>query len=385
MNSFTRRDWLILFLLLLAVLAVRLPFLVGPVLGGDAAYHAQAAVTVLKNGLLYRDVPYTYPPLYAYTEAVAIAILGNTSLGWKAAAQIYDLGIIALIYIVVNRISNRNKALVAAALYGFSPLPFFATSSFASFDSTAAFWMLLGLLLLMMKKSIPSAIALGIGTAYKYFPILLLPAALVYLSTKRQKILYATASIATVAVIQLPFMLNEFKAWLNNVILYQLNRPALGASVYNLIALHPQLAEVQSHLTILSPITLLLAFLLVAFSEGKSELTLLINSAFIMVAAVFFSKVVLFYALWYIPLICTLIVASRKRTAAITLITSTALQVALLLCWYTYYVTANMQSSLALAYVYLITSGLLLSWLLYDRLFSAQKTRKKHNSPFRNV
>jgi uncharacterized membrane protein len=371
-------------LLLLAVLAVRLPFLLGGVLGGDAAYHARAAVTVLNGGLLYRDVPYTYPPLYAYTEALAIGVLGNTGLGWKATAQIYDLGILVLIYLIVNRISNRNNALIAAAIYGFSPLPFFATSSFVSFDSTAAFWMLASILLLMMKKPVPSAVALGIGTAYKYFPLLLLPAAVVYLSTKRQKIIYAAASIGTFAIIQLPFIITTFQAWLENVILYQLNRPASGATIYNLLTLHPQLTDVQSPLTILSPITLLLASLLVAFSDGKSEVGLLKNSALIMVAAVFFSKVVLFYALWYIPLICILVMGMRKRITALIVAPFFALQVALLLGWYTYG-TNGVQNALASAYVYLIASGLVLAWLLRDRLLSAQKRQKLHKQLFRNV
>ncbi len=256
---------MLLVLLLLVVLVVRSPFLFDGVSGGDAAYHAQAAVTVLNGGLLYRDVPYTYPPLYAYTEALAIALFGNTGLGWKATAQFYDLGIVVLVYLIVNRISNKNNALIAAALYGFSPLPFFATSSFASFDSTAAFWMLASLLLLLLKKPVPSAVALGIGTAYKYFPLVLLPVAIFYLVTKRQKILYAAVSVGTVAAIQFPFLLTEFNAWLGNVILYHVSRPAAGATIYNLISLHPQLWDVQSPLTILSPITLLLAFLLVAF------------------------------------------------------------------------------------------------------------------------
>ena len=42
----------------------------------------------------------------------------------------------------------------AAAFYGFSPLPLLATSSFISFDSTAAFWMLASLLLLLIEKPI---------------------------------------------------------------------------------------------------------------------------------------------------------------------------------------------------------------------------------------
>jgi hypothetical protein len=69
--------WVLVALLLIGVMFARLPFLLGGVLGGDAAYHARAAVTVLNGGLLYRDVPYTYPPLYAYTEALAIAALGT--------------------------------------------------------------------------------------------------------------------------------------------------------------------------------------------------------------------------------------------------------------------------------------------------------------------
>jgi uncharacterized membrane protein len=345
-------------------------------LGGDAAYQAHAAVTVLNGGLLYRDVPYTYPPLYAYTEALAIAVVGNVSLGWKATAQFYDLFLMVLIYLIVKRISNRNNALIATALYGFSPLPFFATSSFASFDSTAAFWMLFSILLLLMKKPSPSAVALGIGTAYKYFPLLLLPAMLVYLSTKRQKILYTAASIGTVAIIQLPFILTDFTAWLDNVILYHFNRPASGATIYNLVTFHPQLMDVQSPLTILSPIILVLAFLLVAFSDGKSEFGLLKNSAFLMVVAVFFSKVVFFYALWYVPLICILALALRKRIFVLILIPFFSLQVALLLGWYSYAVSLNLQNALLAAYVYLLSSGLILTWLLCDRLLSVKKRKK---------
>ncbi len=375
---------MLLVLLLLVVLVVRLPLLFGGVSGGDAAYHARAAVTVLDGGLLYRDVPYTYPPLYAYTEALAIALFGNSGLGWKATVQFYDLGIVVLVYLIVNRISNRNNALIAAALYGFSPLPFFATSSFISFDSTAAFWMLASLLLLLMKKPVPSAVALGIGTAYKYFPLILLPAALFYLSKNRQKIQYTIVSVGTFAIIQLPFMVLTFQAWIDNVFLYHLSRPASGATIYNLLTLNPQLADVQNPLTILSPITLLLAFLLVAFTDGKSKVGLLKNSAFLMVVTVFFNKVVLFYALWFLPLLCILFGNLRKRTFASLLILFFTLQAALLLGWYIYD-TSNMQNALIVAYVYLITSGLVLVWLLRDRLISAQKRWKMRKLRLGNV
>jgi uncharacterized membrane protein len=363
------KDWLLLCLVLLAVLAVRLPFILGPVLGGDAAYHARAAQTVLNSGLLYRDVPYTYPPLYAYTEALALRAFEDTNLGWKTTAQFYDLASIVLIYLTVNRFLGKNKALFATALYGISPLPLVATSVFACFDSTAAFWMLASLLLLLMKKPLPSAVALGIGVAYKYFPLILLPVALVFLSTNRQRIKYALASLGIFGLIQLPFVILTFEAWLDNVFLFHLNRPASGASIYNLLTLQPSLLDVQSPLAILSPIALLLAFLLVALNKDRaSEIGLLRNSAFLMVAAVFFNKVVLFYALWFIPLLCVLFaVLQQKRAVVLPLVLFFILQTALLLSWYLYD-AGNMQGAIPLAYVYLAAQGLVLRWLLRDRL-----------------
>jgi uncharacterized membrane protein len=361
----------------MAVIAARLPFLVSPVLGGDAAYHARAAMTVLNGGLLYRDVPYTYPPLYAYTEALSIAALGNTNLGWKATAQAYDLGCVVLIYLIVSRQLGPNKGLVSAALYGFSPLSFFATSSFASFDSTAAFWMLASLLLLMYRKTVTSAITLGVGTAYKYFPLLLVPAALAYLQTKRQRLSFAAISIGSFVVIQLPFLLTEFSTWLNEVVLFHVNRPASGASLYNLLTLHPQLFQVVTPLAILSPIPVLLSFILVGLSSDRSDKGLLKNSAFLMLTAAFFSKVVLFYALWYIPLICTFVLALKKRTLGAVAGLFFALQVAQVLGWYVYDSMGSFGGALALAYVYLFTSGALLVWLFHDRIPTVFKQRSQ--------
>jgi hypothetical protein len=228
--------------------------------------------------------------------------------------------------------------------------------------------MLSSLLLLMNKKVVPSAVALGIGTACKYFPFFLLPAALVYLKTTRQRLLYAAVSILTVAVIQLPFVLTEFQALLDNVLLYHINRPASGATLYNLLTPHPQFFGVQTPLTLLSPISLILAYLFIAYRRDKSDVGLFKNAAFLMLVSVFFNKVVLFYALWFIPLLYTFLLATRKRNLALLLVPFLVLQISLLLGWQFYDVSASAQSSFALAYVYLAASGLLLAWLFCDRL-----------------
>jgi uncharacterized membrane protein len=360
-------------LILIAAVAVRAPFFLGEVLGGDAAYHARAAVTVLNGGLLYRDVPYTYPPLYAYTEALSIAVLGDTPLGWKAVAQVYDLGSLVLIFFIASRVFGRKKGLLAAALYAFSPLPLIATSSFAAFDSTAAFWMLASILLLLHRKTVPSAIALGIGTAYKYFPLLLLPPILMRLSGWRNRVLYSVASIGTVVLIQLPFMLSAFSAWFDNVILFHVDRSAGGASIYNLISPHPQLWDVQTPLTILSPVSVLLTYLLVALDGDKSDHGLLKKAALVLVTAVFFSKVVLFYALWFIPLICIILAVQRRRNLLLASVPFLILQVAMLAAGYSYSIAMDESTALAMCYVYLLTSALLLIWLTRGSVLSAMR------------
>jgi uncharacterized membrane protein len=244
--------------------------------------------------------------------------------------------------------------------------------------------MLASILLLLKKKPFPSAVALGIGAAYKYFPLVLLPPLLMHWSGKRPKILYSVTSIVTVAVIQIPFALLDFSSWLYNVLLFHLERSAGGATIYNLLTPHPQLWDVQTPLTILSPISLGLVFLLVVLDRDKSDYGLLKKAALVMVTFVFFNKVVFFYALWFIPLICTFIMAQRRKTLTLALVTFVTLQVALLLGVFFY--SAPMMENVivfAMLYINLLASALLLVWLLRDRLLSAKRTfRRKKPTPF---
>ncbi|MHA2142096.1 MAG: glycosyltransferase family 39 protein, partial [Candidatus Thorarchaeota archaeon] len=138
--------------LILSSILIRLPLLLGGIVGVDAANNAHSAQVILDGGLLYIDAPFAYPPLYAFTEALFFAVFGNFTLSWKVVPQIYDLGIIVLVYLIVTANSTKKQGLMAAALYSFSPLPLIATTLSGSFDSTAAFWMLLSVLLLFRQQ-----------------------------------------------------------------------------------------------------------------------------------------------------------------------------------------------------------------------------------------
>lgn len=362
------REIFLVILLLFFVLGIRLPFILGGVFGSDAQYHARAALTILNGRRLYVDVPFTYPPLYPYTEALSIALLGDTQLGWKTVSQIYDFGSIAMIWLIARKSFGSRKGFLSALVYGLSPLPLIASSRYVSFDSTACFWMLISIFFLLKQREVPSALALGIGTAYKYFPIVLLIPAITYLPRNRSKLSYLIVTVATTALIQVPFIVTDFSAWYNNVISFHLLRDGEGYTIYGLLSNHPQLWSVpQSPLMLLQPIALFLTYFLVYIDEDRTDLGLFKKMALVMIVTVFFSKVVLFYALWFIPIFAIFILLSTTKSKLFGLAAFIILQMAPLLGLY-FYESGRLQESIYLGYPYLLACASLIAWLLWDRL-----------------
>lgn len=352
---------------LLLALGIRLPYFVGGVFGGDAEYHARAALTVLKGGRLYVDVPYTYPPLYAYTEALSIALFGDAQMVWKIVPLIYDLGCIIMIYLIARKIFGYRQSVIASLVYGFSPLPLIAVSRYASFDSTASFWMLVSIFFLLEERVIPSALSLGIGVSYKYFPMLLLPMVIMHLPKKRSKITFLLGATVTVALIQLPFIITSFTAWFENVILYHLQRDGGGYTIYQLFATSPQLWDVpQSNLMLLQPLALFAIYFLIMFDKDESSVGLLKKMALVMLIGVFFSKVILFYALWFIPILSTFIATLKTRIKLLTLSSFIILQLTSIVGAYLSE-SGQFQEILTLSYSYLVATAALIIWLLFDR------------------
>ncbi len=170
-------------------------------------------------------------------------------------------------------------------------------------------------------------------------------------------------------------MLTDFAAWFDNVVLFHANRPAHGASIYNLVRFDPTLMDVPlGPLAIVFPVSLLLCFLLVGVDRDASQVGLFKKLSLTMLVAVFFNKVVLFYALWFVPLLCIVFAGIRqKRTLLSVLVLFFTLQASLLVAWYFFQVSTTDQNVLAMACIYFATSGLLLVWLLRDRLLSVKK------------
>lgn len=255
---------------------------------GDVYYFARAARTILAGGLIYRDVEWTYPPLYAYLMAPAMFILGDKSYAWKILPIIFHIAT----GILILKATRRWTPLF---LYIFSPLPFLASSIWGSFDVVAGFFTVLALVLLLRGRHALSAISLAVGINMKYFPVVLLIPMLLYL--KRDRFLCFFVVLITSLLMNFPFMLLAWNDWLQQAVLFQLARAPGGYSLYNLIT--GNLWGGPPEVGLVLPLGLFLLY----FVSHLRRRRLLENSALVMTAAVLFNKVVLWYAQWFVPLV----------------------------------------------------------------------------------
>ncbi|MHA1962617.1 MAG: ArnT family glycosyltransferase, partial [Candidatus Thorarchaeota archaeon] len=341
--------------LILVTILVRMPLLLGGVVGFDAVNNARTAQVILDGGLLYVDAPFAYPPLYAFTLALFFAVFGNSTLSWKVVPQIYDLGIIVLVYLIVATNSTKKQGLMAAALYSFSPLPLIATTLSASFDSTAAFWMLLSLLLLFRQQHIYSGAALAIGVAYKYFPVLIVFPALLYIKDNRHRVKYFFTFTTLSILIELPFIILSQDAWFSYVVEFAFTRDSSGYSFYNLLSESPNIWSGPQDLWVIQPIVIVALLSMMFLDKRRANIDLLRQSNLILVIFILFNKVVLYYALWYIPLFCIYITQNESRWNPLMLLIFFLLQCFLVIGG-TLASMNNELLALQIGYPYLITS-----------------------------
>lgn len=84
----------------------------------------------------------------------------------------FDLGVLLLL---VNYFSEQKKKVIAAILWLFNPLTLYTSYMVGQFDIIPVFFTVLALFLAKRKRLYWAAFSLGIGAAYKMFPLFFLP------------------------------------------------------------------------------------------------------------------------------------------------------------------------------------------------------------------
>ncbi|MFX0114840.1 MAG: glycosyltransferase family 87 protein [Candidatus Hodarchaeota archaeon] len=118
-----------------------------------------------------------------------------------------------LIRIGEKEFSERKKCQIAL-FYGTSP--FLLWQVIGADECIGAFFMILVVYLLVVRETpFLSAIAIGIGTAAKYYPCLLIPYLLATRTSKREKIKITILSLSTILFSLLPFYLAQPDGFMN--------------------------------------------------------------------------------------------------------------------------------------------------------------------------
>lgn len=129
----------------------------GPYTNWDAQTELEAATNTLNQGFPYLSTGYmiNQPPLGFYTQALTFKTFKPTYTTGTNTVTLFGLGSLILVYTIGNQLYDKKTALIAAALFGLTPLQAFMARTFL-IDAQCLFLSLLYLLagiLAIQKKS----------------------------------------------------------------------------------------------------------------------------------------------------------------------------------------------------------------------------------------
>ena len=139
------------------------------------------------KGRPFLDLWLEFPPLFPVLSRGIYLMVGGREHSYSyALIVIFSILQAANIFFFQKIASNINKekeAINRTFVYAFFLVGLFY--GWAYFDSLAVFFLLLGIYLITIKKSRTAGLVIGVGGLIKWFPLLILPAAWKWLSTKK--------------------------------------------------------------------------------------------------------------------------------------------------------------------------------------------------------
>ena len=142
-------------------------------------------------------------------EGVQELFFGFNSSNWNALLLklpylFFDFGIAV---ILLHLIEDKKKAIFAMVFWLFNPVVIYSPFLFSQFDIIPVFFIALALLFAKKGKDIEAMVSLGIGFAFKLFPVLLIPIAAIILGKKFfRTIKLGLVGIAPFIIASIPFL-----------------------------------------------------------------------------------------------------------------------------------------------------------------------------------
>jgi len=171
------RGRLILLLLVLA-LAVRWVLLLQENPGDTMAGAGEVAMRgelLISGDIPYQDFPVRKPPMYLFMSGGIVGAMGTSTEGVRFVLAIFDaLVAIVLLYIGTERYSSR-AGVHAALLYSIFPIGVFSVGIAGHYDGLVVLVTMSGLLFHQRGRFYEAMFLIGMGFAFKLYPMVLVP------------------------------------------------------------------------------------------------------------------------------------------------------------------------------------------------------------------
>jgi hypothetical protein len=231
----------------------------------------------LHHARLYAD-PYSYPVPWALLCTVGYFFSGplpddggiTILVFQKIPVIIADILLgIMLGKMVFDATGSRKAKKIAMASYLLNPYAFMGSALYFQFDAIPALFTVLALYFFKKDEVELAAVSLGMGIAFKMYPIILLPVFLAFLKERRLR--FSLLSVLPIASCTLPFIVLNFPRF-SHALFYQGNWSGnstywrsiwmrLGFDYYPRGETSPLLAQVTLVNTVITVSSLLLLYL----------------------------------------------------------------------------------------------------------------------------
>lgn len=175
----------------------------------DFRFYYLPQATDFVSGLMpYRDFFYSYPPLFLY----ALVLFSPLPFSeWKSGLPLmmFDALSVIPLYLIVRKLTDEKKALVASVLYALAPINLFYDDFLWLNPPPTTFFALLSIHLLLEKRYQTSSLTLALATLTKQTSVILFPVFFLIIKNRdsmKRTLKYALTFISICFVGSLPYI-----------------------------------------------------------------------------------------------------------------------------------------------------------------------------------
>ncbi|MBD3405005.1 MAG: DUF2029 domain-containing protein [Candidatus Lokiarchaeota archaeon] len=172
----------------------------------DSLWYLDFGNFMAHGNLPYSDFYFPYPPVFGYFIYFIYHLLPSVD-SFRLLATFFDLLVVLALWKLAKQRTDSQWANFVGLAYAMLPMSIIESGWNGHFEPLVSFFVIISVYFLFLHRAVASGIFLGLATATKFFPGLLLPVFIFYFKTWRKRVEYVFSSVLTAVITILPFVL----------------------------------------------------------------------------------------------------------------------------------------------------------------------------------